>query len=109
MEAHLYASQLIDEKKENRNNTILYPAVGLIASGGHSTIFLMKNMRKYRKIGMTIDDAAGEAFDKVAAILGLSYPGGPSIEKIQYTGIGMLLNSQKVSLTMNRLTSVSVD
>lgn len=81
LEAHLYASQLIDEKKENRNNTILYPAVGLIASGGHSTIFLMKNMRKYRKIGMTIDDAAGEAFDKVAAILGLSYPGGPSIEK----------------------------
>jgi N6-L-threonylcarbamoyladenine synthase len=86
LEAHLYASQVIDKKKENSNNTILYPTIGLVASGGHSTIFLMRNLQKYHKIGMTIDDAAGEAFDKVAAILGLPYPGGPSIEKSSMHG-----------------------
>lgn len=58
-----------------------FPVLALIVSGGHTLLVLMKNHGNFVTIGQTRDDAAGEAFDKVAAILGLSYPGGPSIEK----------------------------
>ena len=57
-----------------------YPYVGLIASGGHTLLVLVKSPLRYEVIGRTIDDAAGEAFDKVAKLLGLGYPGGPQIE-----------------------------
>jgi len=57
------------------------PAVGLIVSGGHTDLILMENMQKWTWIGGTRDDAAGEAFDKAARILGLPYPGGPEIDK----------------------------
>jgi len=56
-----------------------FPAVGLVVSGGHTQIILVKDYLKYKLIGETRDDAAGEAFDKVAKILGLGYPGGPAI------------------------------
>lgn len=58
-----------------------YPLIALVASGGHSILIYVKEPFSYRIIGQTIDDAAGEAFDKVAKILGLGYPGGPVIEK----------------------------
>lgn len=74
IEAHLYAVYL-NYRKVN------YPAIGLVASGGHTSIYLVKSPMKYQRLGATIDDAAGEAFDKVAQILGLGYPGGPAIEK----------------------------
>ncbi len=58
---------------------ILFPAIALVASGGHTELFLMKNERDIKWLGGTLDDAAGEAFDKIAKLLSLPYPGGPSI------------------------------
>jgi N6-L-threonylcarbamoyladenine synthase len=59
----------------------LFPAICLVASGGHTQLILMKGFGKYKIVGETLDDAAGEAFDKIARILGLGYPGGPAIAK----------------------------
>ena len=58
----------------------IFPAIALIVSGGHTSLILIKKLGSYNIIGQTRDDAAGEAFDKVAALLGLPYPGGPAIE-----------------------------
>ena len=57
-----------------------YPCVGLVASGGHTSLFLVRGPTDLERLGGTIDDAAGEAFDKAASVLGLGYPGGPQIE-----------------------------
>ncbi|MEZ6055196.1 MAG: tRNA (adenosine(37)-N6)-threonylcarbamoyltransferase complex transferase subunit TsaD [Planctomycetaceae bacterium] len=73
VEAHIYACRLAAGRD-------LYPAVGLVVSGGHTNLYDCRGATDCRLVGSTIDDAAGEAFDKVASILGLSYPGGPSIE-----------------------------
>lgn len=62
------------------------PFTCLVASGGHSHIILVEDYERYRLIGRTRDDAAGEAFDKVARVLGLSYPGGPNLEKLALQG-----------------------
>jgi len=74
MEAHLYASFLEDTSLE-------LPMVVLLVSGGHTMLVAMEDHGRYRLIGRTIDDAAGEAFDKVARYLGLGYPGGPAIDR----------------------------
>jgi N6-L-threonylcarbamoyladenine synthase len=66
--------------------TIKFPLVCLIVSGGHTELVLMHNYGHYRLLGSTIDDAAGEAFDKVGRLLGLPYPGGPAIEKAAQEG-----------------------
>ncbi len=63
-------------------NSIEFPALSLLVSGGHTELILMKDFLKYKKIGQTRDDAAGEAFDKVARMLGLPYPGGPEISRL---------------------------
>jgi N6-L-threonylcarbamoyladenine synthase len=63
-----------------------FPALALIVSGGHTLLVLQKNERQYRVLGSTVDDAAGEAFDKVARLLGLPYPGGPEISKLALKG-----------------------
>jgi N6-L-threonylcarbamoyladenine synthase len=73
MEAHLYASFLEDP-------TLELPLVVLLVSGGHTMLVSMEGHGRYRLLGQTIDDAAGEAFDKVARFLGLGYPGGPAID-----------------------------
>jgi N6-L-threonylcarbamoyladenine synthase len=62
------------------------PSLGLIVSGGHTQLISMEAVGQYRMLGSTLDDAAGEAFDKVAKLLGLPYPGGPSIERCAQTG-----------------------
>lgn len=72
---HLYASVLSGAKFK-------FPALVLLVSGGHSQLILMKGHGKFQTIGQTRDDAAGEAFDKIAKILGLPYPGGPEIAKL---------------------------
>ncbi|MBW8036191.1 MAG: tRNA (adenosine(37)-N6)-threonylcarbamoyltransferase complex transferase subunit TsaD [Planctomycetes bacterium] len=77
--AHLQAAMLAEEK-------IDLPAVALIVSGGHTSLFDCESALDLKLMGSTIDDAAGEAFDKVAKILGLPYPGGPSIEKTAKNG-----------------------
>lgn len=75
LEAHIYANWLgVDEPPE-------LPALCLIVSGGHSDIVMMEEHGRYRRLGGTRDDAAGEAFDKVARLLGLGFPGGPAIER----------------------------
>lgn len=74
LQAHLYACRL-------SAGVDVFPCVGLIVSGGHSTLYDCRTPIDFEALGATIDDAAGEAFDKVAAMLGLSYPGGPSIQK----------------------------
>jgi len=63
------------------NNEIKFPHLSLLITGGHTQIYFLKNNNDITLIGETLDDAIGEAFDKVAKILGLSYPGGPEIEK----------------------------
>ncbi|MDN3504205.1 MAG: tRNA (adenosine(37)-N6)-threonylcarbamoyltransferase complex transferase subunit TsaD [Rhabdochlamydiaceae bacterium] len=79
LEAHLYAAMM--EQK-----TISFPALGVVVSGGHTFMVEINSFRNYRLIGASIDDAIGEAFDKVAAMLNLPYPGGPEIEKLATTG-----------------------
>src|SRR5213080_4020377 len=68
------------------NPPIEHPALALIVSGGHTNLFFVPSAGKYKVIGRTRDDAAGEAFDKVAKLLGLGYPGGPIIEKLAREG-----------------------
>ena len=89
LEGHLY-SFFLQKKTVNSEfrikNSELFPAIALIISGGHTTLLLMKDLAHYKKLGETRDDAAGEAFDKVARLLNLPYPGGPEIEKIAKKG-----------------------
>lgn len=66
----------------NTDKKIIFPAISLVASGGHTQIVLIEKHGKYEILGKTRDDAAGECFDKIARILGLPYPGGPEVEKI---------------------------
>lgn len=68
------------------NPAVEYPALALIVSGGHTNLFYVPEEGKYKVVSRTRDDAAGEAFDKVAKMLGLTYPGGPVIEKLSQTG-----------------------
>ena len=67
-------------------NDVSYPYLLLLVSGGHCQILVVKNVGEYERLGTTIDDAAGEAFDKVAKMLGFSYPGGPLIDKAALSG-----------------------
>ncbi|MFH1631574.1 MAG: tRNA (adenosine(37)-N6)-threonylcarbamoyltransferase complex transferase subunit TsaD [bacterium] len=84
LEGHIYANWLRDE---DVNLALpLFPALCLLVSGGHSELILMKNHGEFVRIGETLDDAAGEAFDKVAKMLGLGYPGGPAISKLAKKG-----------------------
>ena len=77
--SHFYANYLAGEK-------INLPFVALVVSGGHTSIFYVRDFDKIEVLGQTQDDACGEAFDKVAKILGLGYPGGPAIEKMARLG-----------------------
>ncbi len=78
MEGHIYAS-LFDVVEDNMLAQIAFPAISLLISGGHTELVLMRNWLHFEKVGQTKDDAVGEAFDKVARMMGLSYPGGPEI------------------------------
>jgi N6-L-threonylcarbamoyladenine synthase len=79
IEAHLL-SVYLEEKKPN------IPYIGLVVSGGHTLLVLVKDIFRYKILGCTKDDSAGEAYDKVAKMLGLSYPGGPIIDKLSKNG-----------------------
>ena len=80
LEGHLYACQLAFPERE------VYPCVGLVVSGGHTSLFRCQGPIAAEWLGGTIDDAAGEAFDKVASLLGVGYPGGPAIEAAALRG-----------------------
>ena len=79
MEGHLMALMLEDEPPE-------YPFVALLVSGGHTMLVDVQGLGRYRILGSTLDDAAGEAFDKTAKLLGLGYPGGPALAKLAEEG-----------------------
>ena len=83
LEAHLYAAWLTSTGPAEE---LEFPLLGLIVSGGHSELVLMTGHGEYQHLGGTIDDAAGEAFDKVGRLLGLSYPGGPAIQEAAQQG-----------------------
>lgn len=78
LEAHALCARIAHD--------IEFPYLLLLVSGGHCQILVVKNVGQYQRLGTTIDDAAGEAFDKVAKMLGLGYPGGPMIEKMAAVG-----------------------
>ena len=79
VEGHIYAACLEREATP-------FPCISLIVSGGHTSLYLSETPMKHSPLGATTDDAAGEAFDKVAALLGLPYPGGPSVDKAAERG-----------------------
>jgi N6-L-threonylcarbamoyladenine synthase len=89
LEAHIYANWL-DSSPSSEKGSVKFPCLCLIVSGGHSDLVLMKGHGQFEKLGRTLDDAAGEAFDKAARILGLGYPGGPAIEQAARSGIPCL-------------------
>ncbi len=80
LEGHIYANWLRQDGQPAEDPEL--PALCLVVSGGHTDLILMETHGDYRRLGRTRDDAAGEAFDKVARLLGLGYPGGPVIERI---------------------------
>jgi len=78
---HIYANNLERE--------IEFPCLALVVSGGHTELILMKDHFDFKKLGETVDDAVGEAYDKVARVLELPYPGGPQVDKLSATGLDL--------------------
>ena len=85
LEGHVYASWLGDSDPEREPG---FPLICLIASGGHTDLVLMEGHGRFTLVGRTRDDAAGEAFDKAARVLGLGFPGGPEIQRVSEIGTG---------------------
>ena len=81
IEAHLYANWLAPPAPNNGGASVGYPSVALVVSGGHTDLFHLRGHGDYVLLGRTRDDAAGEAFDKCARLMGLGYPGGPAVQK----------------------------
>jgi N6-L-threonylcarbamoyladenine synthase len=94
----------IGEDRGGVQSAISFPAIGLVCSGGHTALYLMNSFTEVRRIGGTIDDAVGEAYDKVASILGLGYPGGPIIDSLAREG-----NPEAVSFPRTLLEKESLD
>lgn len=87
VEAHLYAPLLEDARGfAGLRDAGAFPALGLVVSGGHSSIYALRSATEIERIGRTIDDAMGEAFDKAASVLGLGFPGGPALDRLAQTG-----------------------
>ncbi len=84
LESHIYANWLSRKTEDERRPE--FPLVSLLVSGGHTELILMTDFGRYHVLGRTLDDAAGEAFDKGARLLGLGYPGGPAIQKLAEQG-----------------------
>ena len=95
IEGHLNAVHL-------ENTDIEYPYIGLVVSGGHTSLYYVKKFGDYKLLGATRDDAAGEAFDKVAKLMGIGFPGGPKLEKAAEGG-----NAERYKFTMPKLNTGS--
>ncbi len=78
IEAHIFSIELVEK--------VDYPFIALVVSGGHTELYIVEDFEKYRYLGGTLDDAVGEAYDKVSKLLDLGYPGGPIIDKLAYKG-----------------------
>src|SRR5262249_15527845 len=79
LEGHIYACRLAAGRD-------IFPCVGMVVSGGHTTLYHCHDPLHFDRLGGTLDDAAGEAFDKVASLLGLGFPGGPAVEREAASG-----------------------
>lgn len=97
LESHVHAVFL-------ENKTIPFPAMALLVSGGHTSLFMLRDGLSLENLGRTRDDAAGEALDKIAKYLGLGYPGGPQVERRAQNG-----NSGKYIFTLPRMSDKSLD
>ncbi|KKU15240.1 MAG: putative tRNA threonylcarbamoyladenosine biosynthesis protein Gcp [Parcubacteria group bacterium GW2011_GWB1_45_9] len=112
MEGHLYSNWFLPVREIQNSKfkiqtsikTIVFPAIVLVVSGGHTILLKMDSVTKRKKLGETRDDAAGEAYDKVARLLDLPYPGGPEIEKIAKRG-----NSEAVQFPRPMLNQKNYD
>ncbi|MBN1521023.1 MAG: tRNA (adenosine(37)-N6)-threonylcarbamoyltransferase complex transferase subunit TsaD [Candidatus Aureabacteria bacterium] len=100
LEAHIYSAFMEFSEIEP-------PVVALLVSGGHTAIVFMEDFGRYRMMGSTLDDAAGEAFDKIAFFLGLGYPGGPAIEKAALKGNRTAFEFPRAMLRHKRLYDFS--
>src|SRR4029079_5482196 len=99
IEGHIYSVAF-------ENPAVEYPALALVVSGGHSTLYPIAEEGKYSVLGRTRDDAAGEAYDKVAKLLGLGYPGGPIIDELARSGDP---SKAKLVFSLPRMDSPSLD
>jgi N6-L-threonylcarbamoyladenine synthase len=97
LEAHVYAAYI-------ENDNISLPALALLVSGGHTSLFRLESALEYRLVGKTRDDAAGEALDKIAKFLELGYPGGPRIDKLAEKG-----NPEKFAFALPHMSDGSLD
>lgn len=97
IEGHIYSGLI-------SNSGCGFPFINLLVSGGHTAIFLVRSFNDYEIIGLTRDDAAGEAFDKIAKLLGLAYPGGPEIDKLAQLG-----NSRRFDFPRSMINSGDYD
>jgi len=102
MMGHIYANMI--------NNDLEFPLLSLIVSGGHTDLIVMKNKDDFEYLGQTLDDAIGEAYDKVARILDLPYPGGPNVEKYAKEGQDMykmpnILNDESYNFSFSGIKS----
>jgi N6-L-threonylcarbamoyladenine synthase len=96
LDGHLYSFLLAQKtimtndklqiSKKIKNTQDFFPAIALLVSGGHTILAKLEDLRTYKKLGETLDDAVGESFDKVARLLNLPYPGGPALEKLARKG-----------------------
>ena len=108
MEGHVFSvltngKEISNDKSQISNKesvTIEFPALALLVSGGHTELQLVRDWLSYERLGETRDDAIGEAFDKVARLLGLPYPGGPEISKL--ASIARAENSNTYTITLPR-------
>lgn len=101
IEGHIHAVLL---EARQRGEEVQFPALALVVSGGHTHLFAMRGQEDYHLLGKTRDDAAGEAFDKVAKLLGFPYPGGPVIDKLAPHG-----NPKAVRFTLARMKGNALD
>ena len=86
LEGHIYSAWVYQHDTPNPPSEPEFPLLALLVSGGHTELNLMTSHLEYKRLGGTLDDASGEAFDKVARLIGLPYPGGPSIQKAARDG-----------------------
>ncbi|NPV56888.1 MAG: tRNA (adenosine(37)-N6)-threonylcarbamoyltransferase complex transferase subunit TsaD [Anaerolineae bacterium] len=98
LEGHIYSAWLYPNSGTRTPMAPKFPSIILLVSGGHTELILMEDHLTYHRLGGTLDDAAGEAFDKVARLLGLSYPGGPAIQKVAVDGNAEQFNFPRARL-----------
>jgi len=103
--AHLYSGVLDSPAPETLEGD-LFPALGLVVSGGHTSMYRLDSWSTSRRLGGTIDDAMGEAYDKVATIIGLAFPGGPNVDRLAQTPGA---NPKAYELPISRLNPQSLD